>query len=110
MTAWIENRLKMILLRPDMWGPPIAVELQILLLVEMWHISTREARESAWEAGEKVGSMYERYTRFLETVLPGKCTGLADRLDLTNRSSERFIEVLRDFIKSEELPASVFEK
>lgn len=94
MAEYIQRRLSAILQRPDGWGPPHAVELQVLLLVEMWHVLC-----GAQQA--EVDDVTNRFSRFLARQLPGPPLPLALRLGLTHRSSPQFVELLRQFVEEE---------
>lgn len=95
MCKFVRDRCEAILHRPDGWGPPHAVELQLLLLIEMWHVVQGAPME-------RVDSVTERYDRFLGTTLPGgPPVPLASRLGLDQRATEQFVEILRTFLKQE---------
>lgn len=96
MGRFIQERLAAILRRPDGWGPPHAVELQLLLLIEMWHVVQGAPME-------RVDRVTERYDRFLGTTLPGgPPVPLAVRLGLDQRATEQFVEILRTFLRQEQ--------
>lgn len=94
MAAFVHDRLTNLLRAPDAWGPPQAVELQLLLLVEMWHVVNGASREH-------VDGVTERYDRFVGSALPGAPLPLALRLGLTTRANERFTEILGAFLRAE---------
>ena len=94
MQDHICRRLEAILKSPDGWGPPHAVELQVILLVEMWHVVRAASRE-------QVDNTTRRFAGFLGSVLPGPPTPLAVRLGLTDTATEQFVAVLREFIHHE---------
>lgn len=95
MALFVQARISALLTRPDAWGPPLAVELQLLLLIEMWHIVSGAGRVCA-------DGVTERYDRFVGTVLPGPPFPLATRLGLSDRANDRFVELLRDFLSEEQ--------
>jgi len=90
----IEDRLAAIFATPNVWGTPEAVELQVLLLVEIRHVLTGERNASE--------AMQRRFTRYIGTVAPGN-TSLASRLGLKDRADAqgRFVETLRSFAEAE---------
>lgn len=95
MTDFVHRRINAMLRRPAGWGPPHAVELQILLLVEMWHVVQGAPKE-------RVDGVMERYDRFLAGVLrPGAPLPLAFRLDDAS-TDLRFSEILSAFIQAEQ--------
>lgn len=95
MASFVQERITALLGRPNGWGPPLAVELQVLLLIEMWHIVNGASREHA-------DGVAERYDRFVGSVLPGPPFPLAARLGLGDHANERFIELLREFLSREQ--------
>lgn len=97
MKSFILRRIEAILHRPDTWGPPRAVELQVLLLVEMWHVVAGASKD-------RVDDTHIRYDQYLDSVLPANCFDLTGKLGLTNRASDQFVDLLRNFVKQEELP------
>ncbi|MCB9760482.1 MAG: hypothetical protein H6739_11640 [Alphaproteobacteria bacterium] len=94
MADFIAHRMASILRTPDGWGPPHAVELQLLLLIEMLHVVRGAPREY-------VDTVMERYARHLGSVIPGPPTPLALRLGLEDQADERFVAILRDFLNAE---------
>ena len=94
MSSFLRQRFAAILKRPDGWGPPHAVELQVLLLVEMWHVAHGAAPVH-------VNGVTQRYDEYLGRTLPGAPTPLAHRLGLDQTANERFVEILRAFIEQE---------
>lgn len=81
--------------RTDSWGPPVAVELQVILLMEFWHVARCAPQEL-------VDLTNERFGRFIGTRLPGSCFNLAGRLDLAQKTNEQFVLILTDFVPSEQ--------
>jgi len=94
MVAFVRARLKALMERPDAWGPPEAVELQVLLLLEMWHVAAGASRE-------QVDGLLDRYHRYLAAHVPGPPIALAMRLSLSDRANARFVDALQEFIASE---------
>jgi hypothetical protein len=95
------DRLSALLARPDGWGSPEAVELQVLLLVEVALVARGELRE-------RVDGTHERYVRFLARAIgQPNSLPLFARLGLTDRASMPFVDLLRAFVHSEgiDLPA-----
>src|SRR5690349_14238823 len=95
MKEFVEQRLLAILRSPDGWGPPLAVELQVLLLVEMGHV-VRGA------PSEHVDKTSRRFTTYLGLVLPGPPVSLASRLELTDAATDQFVAILRAFVEYEQ--------
>lgn len=95
MAAFVQERLSRVLASPDAWGPPHAVELQTLLLIEMWHVAAGASIEMAHRVPE-------RFARFLATRLPGPAVPLCVRLKLKNRASEPFVAMLAAFVREEQ--------
>lgn len=97
MIAFVNQRVSALLASPDAWGPPEAVELQLLLLLEMWHVARGAPRD-------EIDGVTERYDRHLGRAVPGPPVSLAARLELTAQADERFVNVLRDFAATELAP------
>ena len=91
---FVDQRLEAILSHPDGWGPPHAVELQVLLLIEMGHIAHGRTEDHVY-------GVTERFSRHLGQRLPGPPLPLAHRLGLKDSANDRFVQVLRDFIEAE---------
>lgn len=94
MLAFVDQRIGALLARPDGWGPPESVELQLLLLIEMRHTVL----------GLPVGfvdAVNERYSAFIERAFPGSNSSLASRLGLVRRASQPFIETIGEFLERE---------
>ncbi len=96
MADFVRRRLTSLLQNPDGWGPPHAVELQLLLLLEMWLVVAGAPQET-------VDAVAERYQRFLSRELPGPPLPLSLRLRLGNESSPEFVRFLRKFVLAEQL-------
>lgn len=88
------DRIKFILKMPDAWGQPHAVELQILLLIELAHVAKDNKKEV-------IDGVMERYGCYLGIAIPGFNTDLANRLGLTSRANQEFINLLTTFIDVE---------
>lgn len=88
---FVRQRLTSLLAEPDAWGPPIAVELQLLLLVELLH-TVRSSDPDVVAA---------RYERHLAARVPGAPAPLADRLGLTGSATPEFVDILRVFAATE---------
>jgi len=86
--------MEALLSRPDGWGTPESVELQVLLLVELRHAALGATLE-------EIDSVNDRYHAYLEREVPGPPTSLAARLGLVARSSGAFVEHLRRFVLEE---------
>ncbi len=95
MASFVQERLARVLASPDAWGPPHAVELQTLLLVEMWHVAAGTSLDIAHRVPE-------RFARFLAMRLPGPPAPLSVRLKLTSRASDAFVAQLAAFVREEQ--------
>lgn len=95
MKDFITTRLSRILKYPDAWGPPLAVETQVILLVEMWCILQGKIEKEIYETSDRLYLFaYE------STKIPGPLT-LADNLKLESHANEEFVAILKAFIISE---------
>lgn len=94
MRAFVRQRIGALLDRPDAWGPPEAVELQLLLLLEMWQLASGASQE-------EIDGVFDRYQRHLGRAVPGPPASLSERLGLAARADERFVRVLREFVDTE---------
>lgn len=94
VASFLRQRFAVILKRPDGWGPPHAVELQVLLLVEVWHVAHGAAPTHIY-------GVTRRYDEHLDRTVPGAPVPLAHRLGLTNRADDRFVEILSAFVEQE---------
>jgi hypothetical protein len=92
--ALIDQRMQALLLRPDGWGTPESVELQLLLLIELRHAATGAPEN-------EIDEVNDRYASFLARELPGPPTSLAARLGLSYRANAQFISLLCRFIVEE---------
>lgn len=90
MVAFVRQRVSALLKVPDVWGPPEAVELQLLLLLEMRHVASGASQE-------ETDGVTDRYRRHLGRVVPGPAIPLSARLELTTHANEQFVQVLRNF-------------
>lgn len=102
METFLRNRLWAILKTPNMWGPPLGIELQILLLVEMWNVTQGKDRDFVDRTSERF-----TYFVFMRFKSPSATFPISLRLDLKDDSTEEFIMALRDFCTTEgftELP------
>jgi hypothetical protein len=90
------NRLLNILREPNGgWGAPQAVELQVLLLVELCHVAVGVPRES-------VDGTQARFQAFIFAKLgTGGPQDLAGTLKLTDSATDEFTRILKDFVTSE---------
>lgn len=95
MAHFVSRRLDSIWRHPDGWGPPHAVELQVLLLVEMWHVLMGSHPE-------EVDRVTERFANFLADNCAGPPVPLAVRLRLAHTSTKQFITLLRSFVQEEQ--------
>ena len=93
MLNFVAERIEQILARPDMWGPPICVEMQILLLIEMRHVCS----------GRALDETVPRWRAFTCEKTKGN-SSLAGNLGLTNaRATPEFVEYMREFVNREAL-------
>lgn len=98
MLEFIQARLHAMLTRPHAWGTAECVELQALLLVEMYHILKGADPDTV-----SVG-LQDRYATFLCAQVGGPGVYmLSGRLGLTRDAlaTDQFIEVLRLFLAEE---------
>lgn len=93
---FVRDRIEAILKAPGMWtwGPPAAVELQLLQLLETAHVCAGSDRETA-------RAVPDRYWAHIGTIVPSSSLSLAAGLGLGNEASDQFVSVLRDFVTSE---------
>lgn len=91
---FIDQRLYSMLQMPDAWGAPEAVELQVLLLLEV-RLKAKGADDEA------VSHVQKRYYHFLAQHLPGPPCSLAERLGLGFSANDQFIQLLKSFAQSE---------
>jgi hypothetical protein len=97
---FIDRRFNAIMTFPEAWGPCEAIELQVLLLVELRKVALGDQQEDGTPAANTMHS----YDRFLALTVGGRPFSLAVRLKLQDPPSEndlerrqRFFEVLRAF-------------
>lgn len=94
--AFIDQRIDEILKRPGMWGPPIAVEMQVLTLLDV-----RSCMSTGFETDPRA-RIVAWTTHMNDMKVDGPNTMcLTDRLGLTTLFSERFVEVLRVFVEQQ---------
>lgn len=91
---FVDQRLYSMLQMPDAWGAPEAVELQILLLLEV-------RLKAKGVNNEDVSHVQKRYYNFLAQHLPGPPCSLAERLGLGFSANEQFLLLLKSFAQSE---------
>ncbi len=96
VVQFVNQRIADLLRAPDGWGPPHAVELQLLLLIEVLHVA------SGSPPGIVDGVM-ERFDRYIGTRVPGPPLPLALRLGLQDEANTQFIDLLHGFLQSERL-------
>lgn len=94
LNDFLTSRLSAILSRPDAWGPPVAVELQILLLVEAHHAA-------AGAPADVVDGTMTRWLAHAEQHIPGRPFLLAGRLGLENKATPQFVRILEAFVERE---------
>jgi hypothetical protein len=94
---FVEDRICALLTHPDAWGAPEAVELQVLLVLEVG-LTASGAPDAV------VGGLQDRYNRHLAREVGGLPTSLALRLGLDRTASQRLVQVLAQFCQSENLP------
>jgi hypothetical protein len=94
LVGFVEQRLISMLRTPDAWGTPDAVELQVLLLLEV-RLKAKGADDV------ELRDVQQRYTRFLAQRLPGPPSSLAERLGVGFSANARFVELLGEFVQSE---------
>lgn len=94
MLNFVNDRIAAVLLRPDMWGPPMCVEMQILLLIEMRHVCS---------CPTALDETVPRWRKFICEKTKGN-SSLAGNLGLTNkRSTTEFVEYIQEFVNREAL-------
>lgn len=94
MVTFVVRRLGALLQRPDSWGTPQAVELQMLLLLEMWHVATGAGQDI-------INGVSDRYDAYLDAQVPGNPVPLGERLGLSSAADGRFVELLHGFVRQE---------
>ncbi len=96
IAAFARLRLRELLGMPDAWGRPHAVEMQVLLLVEVLLVTAHK------EHIHLVANLNQTYLAFLNTKVGGpKNTYLTERLELTERASAQFQSILGAFVQSQ---------
>lgn len=92
---FIEERLSKMLTSPRGWGTWLAVECQIISLLEVWHVASGNDLELAYDT-------YPRFWRFAyaQRSLVGNFT-LSARVDKGELSEGDFIQLLTDFVTDE---------
>lgn len=94
MLNFVAERIEQILARPDMWGPPMCVEMQILLLIEMRHVCSKSPM---------LDTTVPRWRAFTCEKTKGN-SSLAGNLGLTNaRATPEFVGYMREFVNREAL-------
>lgn len=89
---FITERVNHILARPDMFGPPESIELQMLLLCEMQHVC----------CGVDPNLTVGHWRAFIHEKHRGN-RSLAGNLGLHRSSTPEFIELMREFVTRETL-------
>jgi hypothetical protein len=95
MLEFVRSRIVAVLRSPDGWGPPHAVELQLQLLIEMWHVATGANPQT-------VRGVTRRFARYLGRERPGAPVPLCERLGLTEAASPEFVRLLWGFVREEQ--------
>jgi hypothetical protein len=91
----MQARLTSLLNQPGMWGPAIAVELQVLLCIDVLLALQGKSREH-------VDGVPGRYYAFLDEVVPFEVAmPLSIRLDLQHDATDEFVQLLNEFAKRE---------
>lgn len=93
--AFVMRRISAILAQPDGWGPPFAVEMQLLTLVEMLHSLDGAAEE-------RIQNVTRRFAGFINKRFPGPPLPLAHRLELDDEANEQFTRTLAQFVQAEQ--------
>ena len=101
MKAFITEHMHALFKYPLAWGPPAALEAQLLLLVEMWHVS--EDRDMMFVHTSQIRFIDYCERQGLLTSPVADC--LADRAgvtssDLTN-PNHSYLQHLRAFVQAE---------
>lgn len=94
---FVRQRISAVLQHPRGWGPPRAVELQILLLVEVGLVGKGASKET-------VDGVLLRWSRHVGKVVcpgPQDLTGKLGISDSWVGPTSTFVEVVREFIESE---------
>jgi hypothetical protein len=95
--AWLDERLEGMLLRPRMWGSNLAVELQVLLLLEMRSLVVDREREN-----RDPGRVMDAYDAWRTRARLGGNCPLASRFADDKGGSARFTEALRGFVEEQQ--------
>lgn len=91
MIEFLEQRITTMLKHPNVWGEPHAVELQLILLIECWHVAREKPLE--W-----VDLTQNRFISFIQAAVPHSAPiPLSHRLCLDQRASNEFIALLTSF-------------
>lgn len=93
--AFVLQRIRAMLAQPDGWGPPLSVELQLLTLVETLH-----ALDGA--TNDRIQGVTRRFAGFISEQVPGPPLPLAQRLELEDEASARFVQILAQFVRAEQ--------
>ena len=93
VARFARDRLLAVLARPDGWGPPEAIEAQVLLLVDVQLVAYNES--------DRVDGIPERFAAFRARHGVGGSLSLAGVLGEGLRSSARFTGLLAAFVDEE---------
>lgn len=88
MQTYIDQQLDSLCERPEMWGTNLCVELQYLLLMELWLVSTRPDLE-----GQNPRWVQDEFRNFCRRA--GYQTNIP--LSDNNIEAEQFKSLLREF-------------
>jgi hypothetical protein len=102
LVEFIDQRFTAIMTLPEAWGSPEAIELQVLLLVELRKVALGHTQEGG------VTDVNTTYSRFLESVVGESVFPLAVQLRLTGppteadaKNRERFFSLLSTYWDNE---------
>lgn len=88
---WVSKRLDSIEVRPGMWGPPIAVECQYLLLLEM----RLALIHGELEAEDEIRAMRRKWSDVIHHDGYNPSIALSDQVDMLDHGYDILVEALK---------------
>ena len=88
---WVTERLTSIEVRPGMWGPPIAVECQYLLLLEMKLTLDHDVNE-AWV---KIRAMRQKWSDVIHDAGYNPSIALSDQVGDLDHGNDILVDLLQ---------------